>query len=309
MTALLTVAVFLGLLLVGDAAAVVAAIGDLEAWRIAAVFGLVTVSYGVRFLKWEYYLRGVDVDVPPTTSLLVFVCGLMMVVTPGKAGEVWKAWFLRNLRDVPVNRTAPVVGAERVTDLLALAAFAFLGLLVYDRSSTTLVGVTALFLGGLALLQWRRACLYLLESLDSVPLLGSYANEIRDFYDHTYALFRPKPLTIAMGISLVAWGLEGVALWLVLDGFAPGSSVLLALFVVGLGSVVGAASLLPGGLGAAEASMVGLLVVFGYSQTIAVSSTLVFRAGTLWYGAILGTLVFVLYRVSRDHRAVTPAED
>lgn len=309
MTALLTVAVFFGLFLVGDGAAVIDAIGGLEGWRIGAVFGLVTVSYGVRFLKWEYYLRGLDVDVPPKTSLLVFVCGLMMVVTPGKAGEVWKAWFLRNLRDVPVNRTASVVGAERVTDLLALAAFAFLGLLVYDRSSTTLIGVTVLFLGGLALLQWRTACLSFLESLESAPLLGSYANEIRDFYEHAYALFRPKPLTIAMGISLVAWSLEGVALWLVLGGFVPEASLLLALFVVGLGSVIGAASLLPGGLGAAEASMVGLLVVFGYSQTIAVSSTLVFRAGTLWYGAVLGTLVFVLYRVTRDHGVVTPAED
>lgn len=309
MTALLTVAVFFGLFLVGDGTAVVDAIGGLEGWRIGAVFGLVTVSYGVRFLKWEYYLRELGVDVPPKTSLLVFVCGLMMVVTPGKAGEVWKAWFLRDLRGVPVNRTASVVGAERVTDLLALAAFAFLGLLVYDRSSTTLIGVTALFLGGLALLQWRTACLQLLESLESAPLLGSYANEIRDFYEHAYALFRPRPLGVAMGISLLAWGLEGVALWLVLDGFVPEASVLPALFVVGLGSVIGAASLLPGGLGAAEASMVGLLVVFEYSQTIAVSSTLVFRAGTLWYGAILGTLVFVLYRVDRDPGAVTSAED
>jgi uncharacterized membrane protein YbhN (UPF0104 family) len=85
-----------------------------------------------------------------------------------------------------------------------------------------------------------------------------------------------------------------------LDGFVTNKSILLALFVFGLGSVVGAASLLPDGLAAAEASMVGMFVVLGYSQTIAVNSTLMIRVGTLWRGTILGTTVFVTYRYVRD---------
>ena len=302
-TALLTVAVFFGLFLFGDASAVVDALGSLEWWRIGAVFGLVTLSYGIRFLKWEYYLRELEIDVPLTASLLVFVSGLMMVITPGKAGEVWKAWFLRDEQGVSVNRTAPVVGAERVTDLLALAAFAFLGVFVYRQSSATLVGVTVVFLAGVTLLQWRTLCLRILTLLEKIPAVGTYADEIREFYENTYALFQPQPLGVSLVISLIAWGLEGIALWVVLEGFVTNASIPLALFVFGLGSVVGAASLLPGGLAAAEASMVGMLVVLGYSQTIAVSSTLVIRAGTLWYGAVLGTTVFVCYRYFR-HREV-----
>lgn len=303
-TALLTVAVFFGLFLFGDAPAVVDALDSLELWRIGAVFALVTVSYGIRFLKWEYYLRELGIDVPVRTSLLVFVSGLMMVITPGKAGEVWKAWFLRDEQDVPVNQTAPVVGAERVTDLLALAAFAFLGVVVYRQSSTTLIGVTVVFLGGVALLQWRTICLRILVLLETVPVVGSYVDEIREFYESTYSLFQPKPLGVALVISLVAWGFEGLALWIVLEGFVADASVLVALFVFGLGSVVGAASLLPGGLGASEASMVGMLVVLNYSRAIAVSSTLVIRVGTLWYGAVLGTVVFVSYRYVQDRKDI-----
>lgn len=299
-TALLTVAVFFGLFLFGDASAVVDALGSLEWWRIGAVFGLVTVSYGVRFLKWEYYLRELGIDVPLTASLLVFVSGLMMVITPGKAGEVWKAWFLRDEQGISVNRTAPVVGAERVTDLLALAAFAFLGVVVYRQSSATLIGVTAVFLAGVTLLQWRTLCLRILTLLEKIPAIGAYADEIREFYENAYTLFRPRSLGVALVISLVAWGLEGITLWIVLEGFVTETSILLALFVFGLGSVVGAASLLPGGLAAAEASMVGMLIVLNYSRAVAVSSTLVIRVGTLWYGAILGTTVFLCYRYVRD---------
>ncbi|WP_058993960.1 lysylphosphatidylglycerol synthase transmembrane domain-containing protein [Haloarcula sp. CBA1127] len=304
-TALLTVAVFFGLFVVGDASKVISALLAVDLWRVSVVFLLATISYAVRFLKWEYYLRHLDINIPLKTSLIVFFSGLMMVVTPGKAGEVWKAWFLRDLRDVPVSQTASVVGAERVTDLIALSAFAFLGLLIYQRSSVVLIGVVLLFLFAISLLQWRTFCLRVLGWLETLPIVGSYATELEEFYESTYTLFQVRPLSIAFLISLVAWGLEGVALWVVLSGFSSEATLLAALFVFGLGSVIGAASLLPGGLAAAEASMVGMLVVLGYTQTIAVSATVIIRVGTLWYGAILGTCVFVVYRFVRDQARVT----
>ncbi|TKX83491.1 flippase-like domain-containing protein, partial [Halorubrum sp. SS5] len=184
---------------------------------VGVVFLLATISYAVRFLKWEYYLRHLDIDIPLKTSLIVFFSGLMMVVTPGKAGEVWKAWFLRDLRDVPVSQTASVVGAERVTDLIALSAFAFLGLLIYQRSSVVLIGVILLFLLGISLLQWRTFCLRVLGWLETLPIVGSYVTELEEFYESTYTLFQVWPLSTAFLISLVAWGLEGVALWVVLS--------------------------------------------------------------------------------------------
>ena len=308
-TALLTVAVFFGLFIIGEGEKVVSALLTVDLWRIGVVFALATVSYGIRFLKWEYYLRHLEINIPLKTSLIVFFSGLMMVVTPGKAGEVWKAWFLRDLREVPVSRTASVVGAERVTDLIALSAFAFLGLLIYQRSSVVLFGVILVFLIGISLLQWRSFCLRVLGWLETLPVVGSYVSELEAFYESTYTLFQIRPLSIASVISLVAWGLEGVALWIILSGFSSEATLLTALFVFGLGSVVGAASLLPGGLAAAEASMVGMLVILGYTQTIAVSATVIIRVGTLWYGAILGTCVFVIYRFVTGQSGVTQSAD
>jgi uncharacterized protein (TIRG00374 family) len=307
-TALLTVGVFFGLFIVGDASKVISALLEVDIWRVGIVFLLTTISYGVRFLKWEYYLRYLNIEIPLKTSLIVFFSGLMMVVTPGKAGEVWKAWFLRDLQEVPVSQTASVVGAERVTDLIALSGFAFLGILIYQQSSIVLIGVILFFILGISLLQWRTFCLQILRWLETFPIIESYAAELEEFYESTYALFQLQPLSFAFVISLVAWGLEGVALWVVLTGFSAEASLLAGLFVVGLGSVVGAVSLLPGGLAAAEASMVGMLVLLGYTQTIAVSSTVVIRVGTLWYGAIMGTCVFVLYRFVRNDSGYKPKQ-
>jgi uncharacterized protein (TIRG00374 family) len=223
----------------------------------------------------------------------------MMVVTPGKAGEVWKAWFLRDRAGTAASDVTSVVGAERVTDLLALAGLAVLGLGVYGRASTTVAVVVGGLVGGVLVLQWRTLCHRVLSVGAEVPLIGKHMAAIGRFYESSYRLFRPRPLAIATLLSLLAWGLEGIGLWLVLRGLGVEATILVGLFVFGLGSVVGAASLLPGGLGATEATMVGVLVTVGYGSEVAGAATLLIRVGTLWYAALLGTLVFVGYQARR----------
>jgi uncharacterized membrane protein YbhN (UPF0104 family) len=300
LTAILTVVAFFGLFLIGEADAVVAALLRIDPSTGVAVAALVTVSYGLRFLKWAFYLRELGIEIPLRTSLLVFFSGFMLAVTPGKAGEVWKGWFLRDLESVPVSRTVSVVGAERVTDVFALTAFAALGVLLYRQSVLVVVGVVAVFVVGLGVLQSRLVCLAVLARCRNLPVLGDYAVQLKSFYEGAYALFQPRPLTVATGISLVAWGLEGLALWMILAELGVSAGPLVGLFVFGLGSIVGAISMLPGGLAAAEASMVGTLVALGYNPSLAAAATVLIRVGTLWFGVALGTVVFGVHR-SRAH--------
>ncbi|ELY61017.1 lysylphosphatidylglycerol synthase transmembrane domain-containing protein [Natronococcus jeotgali] len=299
LTALLSVVVFLGLAVYADVGTLLAALATVEWKTFGAVVGLTTVGYAFRFAKWHYYLRRLEIDVSIRASGITFFSGLMMVVTPGKAGEVWKAWFLRDERGVPASKTASVVVAERVTDLVALGAMAALGLVVYGRSSLPVVVVLGIVAVGIGLLRWRRASLAILGGLESLPVVGRHATDLERLYESAYRLFRVRPLVLSTLCSLAAWGLEGFALWVVLDGFGVEASVALGLFVFGLGSVVGAASMLPGGLAATEASMVGALVAFGYPEAVAAAATVVVRVGTLWYAAALGTAVFLAYEGTR----------
>lgn len=300
LTALGTLVVFFALFLFGDANAVVAALLDVDPTAVGVMFGLVLLGYGVRFLKWEYYLRTLDIELSVRESAVVFFSGLMLVVTPGKVGEVWKAWFLRDLEGIPVRQTVPAIGAERITDLIALSGFAALAVLLYQRSIVVLIGIAGVVLGGLIVLQWRWLCLRALSLCEGLPVVGPHVTELTTLYERTYALFRPRPLGVAMGLSLLAWGLEGLAFWVVIEGFGARADPILGLSVFGLGSIIGAVSFLPGGVGATEASMVGTLIAVGYARPVAVGSTLLVRAGTLWYGALIGAVVFTLYQLWSD---------
>ncbi|MFZ6019822.1 MAG: lysylphosphatidylglycerol synthase domain-containing protein, partial [Chloroflexota bacterium] len=66
-----------------------------------------------------------------------------------------------------------------------------------------------------------------------------------------------------------------------------------AVFILAFSTVVGAVSALPGGLGASEASIAGMLVlVGGAAPAIASAATVIIRLATLWFGVSLGLITW-----------------
>jgi uncharacterized protein (TIRG00374 family) len=291
--------VLIALTIASDAEAVAAALRSFDWWALVVVIALTTGGFAFRYLKWEFYLRHLDIRVPSVRSVLVFVSGLMMVLTPAKGGGVWKGWLLNESDDVQISRIVSVVIAERATDLLALCALASLGIALSGRSAVVVGAVVGVFLAIIGLVQWRSFCLRVLDLVRAIPLLGRFADSLETAYQDSYALFQLRPLAISLLLSLAAWTTEGMSLWVVLRGLGDEPDPFTALSVFGTGSVVGGASMLPGGFGAAEASIAGLLVALGYDSGTAASATIIVRIGTLWYGAAFGTLGYAVYKLRR----------
>jgi len=110
----------------------------------------------------------------------------------------------------------------------------------------------------------------------------------------TYRLLLPVSLVISTILSIAAWFCECYAFYLVLKGLALKSTLSESTFVYAFATLVGAVSMLPGGLGATEGSMTGLLVVlFKETRHGAVAATLIVRLCTLWYAVFLGVLALV----------------
>ena len=57
-------------------------------------------------------------------------------MTPGKLGEAVKALLLRESRGIPAARTAPIVIAERFTDLVGLLLLAAVGAFTFEVDRT-----------------------------------------------------------------------------------------------------------------------------------------------------------------------------
>ncbi|UJR80919.1 lysylphosphatidylglycerol synthase transmembrane domain-containing protein [Sandaracinus amylolyticus] len=295
--------VFAGLSLYGDVRALVANLSTFAWSTFALALALASANYGIRFVRWQFYLRALDVHVPAGESLLVFLAGFVMSVTPGKLGEVFKSFLLWEARDVSVARTAPIVLAERLTDLLALVALTAIGSLFFDQGAVIAAIGGALVLSVIAVVSIRPLAELALSIAAKLPGLKRIAPRLREAWEALATLVRPAPLVMATLLATFSWGLECIALWAIVGGF-EGAHIDLgpASLAYAASTIAGALAMLPGGLGVTEAGMAGSLQVLGVGVTasIATGATLLVRLATLWWAVVVGAIaLFVLRRTAR----------
>lgn len=274
------------------------------------ILGLTLFNYGGRFIKWQYYLRRLGVRLAWTSSLLIFLSGLSMAITPGKVGELLKPYLLKRTTGTTISRTTPILIGERMTDGIAMIILASLGLMLYRFGWEALLILLALSLVGIIVVQNRSLALKLLSASEHLPVISRITHHIRPFYESAYTLFQWRPLLLAVGIGIISWSGECVALYYVYMGLdIPGSADLLiksALILV-VSTLIGSATGLPGGLGTADGSMLGLSrLLVTASATLAGAATLLIRFCTLWFGVLIGIGSFLIFRAR--HPADIPDE-
>jgi uncharacterized protein (TIRG00374 family) len=98
-------------------------------------------------------------------------------------------------------------------------------------------------------------------------------------------------------MGMVSWVGEGIGFYYLLTalGLPTGKEMLAnAIFVLAFSTVIGAVSALPGGLGASEASIAGMLTLLvGVDASTASVATLLIRLATLWFGVSLGVITWL----------------
>lgn len=262
---------------------------------------LTLFNYILRFFKWHFYLGLVGVNnYPLLKSARLFLAGFPMAVTPGKVGEALKGVWLQKETGLPLSKGISVVLAERISDGLGVLLLSTLGVIAYPRYWPAF----AIVLGGLIILiliiQIRPAALWLLDLGGKIPLIKGFSSGLREFYEGSYALFRPKAILVAVSLGTISWLGEGIGMYLVLLGLgvAPGWGTLsIAVFVLAFSTVIGAISALPGGLGAAEASIAGMLtLLLNLSRDSSAAATLIIRFATLWFAVLIGLAVWAFSR-------------
>ncbi len=293
--------VFLGLLFYGDVKKISRLLTDFE-WRlIPLVFGLTVVNYLLRGARFHYYLQQIGVtNISLWTSLRVFIGGFSLTLTPGKVGELVRILWLKNIANADPARVAPTIIVDRIVDGLAMAILATLGILAYPQLWPVVASIMAMLLAGVIIIQIRPLALWFMAQGERLPLISKIAHHLHALYESAYTLLRLKNLLIGLVIGLLAWVSEGIAFYYVLVGLGVPPTFNLALLAVStlaVGALVGGASSLPGGLGATEVSMTGILqVVAGLPVQVAATATLMIRFFTLWSGVGLGVLIVLIWR-------------
>ncbi|HSL00895.1 MAG TPA: lysylphosphatidylglycerol synthase transmembrane domain-containing protein [Rubrobacteraceae bacterium] len=295
-------AVYLVLAVLSDFGNVAGALENFNYALLPAILGLVSLSYVGRFLRWVYYLEVLKVSVPTGMNAAIFAAGLSMTISPGKLGEVLKCVFVRQVSGAAISRTAPAVVAERITDGTGVVAWGLLGAMVFSFGPGMLLAFLAVAALGIAVLRSKRLSLVAERALLKVPLLNRLAPAVHEFHASSNELLSTRPLVVGTVISFLSWGLEILAVYLCAVGIGAQLPFLVVVFVFAAGSLVGVGSMLPGGIGAAEASMAGMFKFYaGLPAGLAVALTFVIRLVTLWFATLVGVVgLFVVRHLLGD---------
>ena len=177
---LLGLGAYIALALWTDLSGLGSAITQVPLWAPVAACALSLLNYAVRFPRWQRYLHITGSTVKGWESARIYLAGLSLTVSPGKVGEAMKSWLLRDADGTPIARSAPIVLAERVTDLLG-----FLVLIAISSTGGEHLWITAatvaLSLLVLIVVGSRRAGRFLTRTARRLPpVIASRADRLED---------------------------------------------------------------------------------------------------------------------------------
>ena len=228
--------------------------------------GLTMASVTLRFTRWHYLLRRLGVRLPIRTSVGIFVAGLAMLLTPAYAGEAIKVWLAARAARGSARRTAVAVLAERAMDVVALAAVGGAALLASGESRP----------GGLMAAGAAAGALV----VTGAALAGTRTKERRGG--------TARGVALALGMSAAAWAAGSLVLWVVGTGLGLDLMAVRAAGAYAAATLLGAATLLPAGIGVVGSAVVVYLQRSGAPEPQAVLGAVLTRLFTVWLTAALG---------------------
>lgn len=294
--------------LASDYRAIIGSLAHFPLDTLALVLFLVLAGWLLRGWRFHYYLVKSGEKVPLAYSIKAFLAGFALTGTPGKVGEAVKGVFLKEDYGVPVTKVMGILVVERLMDLWGVLLLGSCSLLLFKGWETLFLLCTAVVVAGGVFLCMEKIYRPVLEWFSRISWLHWVSTKLLDTLLAGRDLMTLKIFFVGLVVSAIAWGMESVSLFLILKGFKLHADLLQANFVYCFSTVVGALSMLPGGIGGTEAGMVGLLKFMGIPYSEALPSVILIRLCTLWAAVFVGVGFMILMLAGWGRRRGTVSQ-
>ncbi len=259
------------------------------------VFILSVISYLLRFSRWYFFLTPLEPKITLPQHLLIYFSGFALTTTPAKAGETIRSLFLSPL-GIKYHQSLAAFFSERLLDVVAVLALSFLLFTSVFSQYQQWTILSAAFIVILFLLVRSQLIPLLINRFlkhKSKVLFIAFQTQVSHFLSN-------RSLLIALPLSVMAWTAQGYGLYLIVDALGMDVSPVLIIGIYNISILAGAASFIPGGIGATEAAISLLLIGIGMDSSLAVVASILCRAMTLWVAVGVGMVaMFILSKRSK----------
>ena len=285
---LVGVAATAGVVLFLNPAKVGSALRGFSLGLIAPILALSVLTYVLQGLRWHFLLKTVGTHLRLRDTMLLNMAGqTISAILP--LGDLTRAVFASDAAGTDFGVVAATVTVQELSYTLLLILFALPAILALGYGLAAAVPVAVGIAAIVSVLTISPLFCRVHGLIARIPFLNRLLPAIDELQRETAALLH-RVETLALSILDAARVVVAVtALWLVLQGLDPGRiGWWQAAFVLALSTVGGAVSLIPGGIGASEASVAALLVFLGVDYGSAGAAAVIQRTLSTGLSLALG---------------------
>ncbi len=267
---------------------------------LAPILLAAIISYSLRVLRLHYFLTRSGIAIPLRGTAAVEVMGFALSVTPGHIGEVFKLNLIRVRTGVSELQTAPILLLVRLTEGGGFLILALMATLALPELRSQIPTSTFLLAGLGVIVAFALARRFLpsdvtakMQVEDKTSFWQRSLPHLRNLWRGLERSFTLRQVTGGLAISIAARFADGLVVLFAAHMLGVELTLPMAVLVLAISGLAGGISLLPGGTGAVETTMVGLLALAGATVSNALTIALLARLFSMWMWVGLGlTVVF-----------------
>lgn len=257
---------------------------------------VILISIFLKFLRWHFYLKEINILIPKYDSVMIFLVGLSMSFSPGKLGELLKSYLLKSKFQFQISITSPVIIAERIIEFTSLIIISIFGAIAYNLKFQYLIFPFLLLILIFFLFRNNRFINLLFTFLGKFKFFRQNLEKLTNVRETTFNLFTWEIFLKMLFISSFAWLFECYSYYLIVQFFVPEVGFIWISVIYLISIIIGSVSMTPGGIGTTEGALTYFLYQQNISENIAVTSALLIRVSTLWFTIIVGFLALMFYK-------------
>jgi len=285
------ISVYLAIILYGDINDLSKTFQTLKIEYIPIILCIIFGSLFIKSIRQKIFLDEIGLNLSIKKNLQLYIFGMSLVATPGGSGNIIKCQFIKDRYGLSRSRTVPLVLFERYHDLLG--AILILSVLI---ASIFLLSASIILLGSVILLIFLTLIIYkteLIKKIQNKLKNIKFLNKITpndEFNESIKILSKPKIFAKGLLLSIPAWIVDAFGVYLIFLAFNQDFGFIITTEYYFTATLFGAISMIPGGLGVTDGSLLALIQSNHTEDSIASAIVLLVRFCTIWFATGLGIL-------------------
>lgn len=263
------------------------------------IFGLVFLSHVIKSFRQKEFLNLLGEKISSTQNMIIYMAGLSLISTPGGVGTFIKSLYLKEKFKVPADKSISVIFMERFHDLLAGTSIILASFSIYlGAISVSLFVISSIILvGTFLLIRKKNFSVFVYGKLSKIKFISKRLPDVGPSESFSI-LTNPKSMTKGWAISIMGWGVDSLAVYVVFLALNVDLGYILTsqIYFTSLG--YGILSFMPGGIGVYESVADLLLIRQGLELFVASSLVILTRLCTMWFATIIG-IVFTRMAIKK----------